>query len=67
MTNNKIGYAIATFMFVVAVALGTTSLSADNIISQLFIVSIVGLLIIGGILMLKEISDESKKEIRKKE
>jgi len=61
INSNKIGYAIATFMFVVAVALGTTSFTTDNIISQLFILSIMGLLIIGGILMLKEIGDMKKK------
>jgi len=66
-SSNKIGYAIATFMFVVALAIGATSLTTDNIISQLFILSIMGLLILGGILMLKEIGDQSKKEIGEKE
>ena len=56
-----VGYALATFMFVIAFALGVTSWSADNIISKLFILYVMGLLIIAGIFMLKEIGDLKKR------
>ncbi len=59
--SNKTGYAIAIFMFANAVFLGATSLLSDDIYSQLFILSIMGLLIIAGLLMLKEIGELEKR------
>ncbi len=61
INSNKTGYALATFMFVIAFALGVTSWSADNIISQLFILFVMGLLIIAGVFMLKEIGGLEKR------
>ena len=48
-------------MFIIALALGVTSWSADNIASQLFILFVMGLLIIAGIFMLKEIGEMKKR------
>jgi len=58
--SNKIGYALALFMFTIAVFLGATILLSDEIYSQLFILFIMILLIIAGFLMLKEIGDLDK-------
>jgi len=60
INSNKTGYAIAFFMFAIAVFLGATSLLSDDIYSQLFILFIMGLLILAGILMLKEIGEMEK-------
>jgi len=61
--SDKIGYAIALFMFTIAVFLGATSLLTDDIYSQLFILFVMGLLIIAGFLMLKEIGDLDNRNV----
>ena len=61
MISNKQGYALAIFMFAIAIFLGVTSLLSDDIYSQLFILFIMGLLIFAGFLMLKEIGDLKKR------
>jgi len=63
ISSNKTGYALAIFMFTIAVFLGATSLLSDDIYSQLFILFIVSLLIIAGLIMLKEIREKGFESI----